>query len=280
MKWKINRSVYTPFSDLPYPQRHYPAILQLHKPLFTTTKNVAKSALVSSLGDSGFDLRCTESWEAVSLCPWKKFLGDSNPTELKNAYCVEAAFALGVLDAREFEKLEPMSAGKIYHQLTKTNFPQNLQEAFAFALFDLKVPLDSQPVLDDWKKDVRRVVYEHDNFLARECSLDSVLLSHGYQLLNLISELRESHPVPEDLIKAWDDFEQQATIKPKLPLIFAIVYWGEAVYRLTDIGDMGGAQMLLENQHGAVNELLALLPHLSEDFKGNKSPSLLQNRDG
>ncbi|MEN8217749.1 MAG: hypothetical protein ABFS56_15550 [Pseudomonadota bacterium] len=254
MRWKINRSVYTPLTILPYPQRHYPAILQL-EPLFTTTKE--QSALGALLGDSHFDLRCTESWEEASLCPWRSFLGDPNPTELKNAYCVEAAIALRVIDVSEFREVEPLSPGKIYHQLTKTNFPENLQEAFAFALFDLKAPLlDKLPVLEDWKNDVRRVIHEREN-LARLCNPDSVLLSHGYQLLELISQQRQSPPVPEEWLKAWDNFKQQATID--LPLIFAIVYWRDAVERLTDMG----AEMLLEKQQRAVDELLALLPHLS-----------------
>jgi len=249
MRWKINRSIYTPLSNLPYPQRHYPAILQL-EPLFTTVSK-KPSILGPLLGDSSFEVRYSESWEEVSLCPWKSFLDAPNPTDLNKAYCAEAAIALRLFDTDELKKLEPLSAGKIYHQFTKENFPQNLQEAFAFALFDLKLPLDNV----DWKNDVRHVIHE-DKPLARLCKPDSVLLSHGYQLLDLISQQRQNRPSPEQYLKAWDEFNQQATIK--LPLIFAIVYWSV----LTDMAGM---------LYSAVDELLNLLPHLSKEFKDDKS---------
>jgi len=259
MRWKINRSIYTPLSLLPYPQRHYPAILQL-EPLFTTVSK-KPSILGPLLGDSSFEVRYSESWEEMSLCPWKSFLDVANPIDLKKAYCAEAAIALRLFDTAEL--LEPLSAGKIYHQFTKENFPQNLQEAFAFALFDLKLPLDNV----DWKNDVRHVIHEGKP-LARLCNPDSVLLSHGYQLLDLISQQRQSRP--EQLLKAWDEFNQQATIK--LPLIFAIVYWSV----LTENGDKAG--MLLEKQHSAVDELLNLLPHLSKEFKDDKSLAYTRQR--
>ncbi|KHD06799.1 hypothetical protein PN36_26290 [Candidatus Thiomargarita nelsonii] len=246
MRWKINRSIYTPLSLLPYSQRHYPAILQL-EPLFTTVSK-KPSILGPQLGDSNFEVRYRESWEKMSLCPWKSFLDAANPIDLKKAYYAEVAIALRLFDTAEL--LEPLSPGKIYHQFTKENFPQNLQEAFAFALFDLKLPLDNL----DWKNDVRHVIHEGKP-LARLRKPDSVLLSHGYQLLDLISQQRQSHP--EQLLKAWEEFNQQATIK--LPLIFAIVYWNE----------LADTQMLLEKQQSAVNELLNLLPHLSKEFKGD-----------
>lgn len=261
MKWKINLPVHAPISGLSHPQRHYPAVVEL-KPLFTLLEQT-ESTYGTILGDSGFDIRWTELWEQLPPLPWKPFLGNPNPSEFKNAYYAEIAITLRVFNESELRKKQPLSAGKIHHQLTCVNFPQNIQEAYAFALFDLKVPLDKQPILENWQNDMRNVIYKREP-LVRLVHPESILLRHGYQLLELLTQQRQNHPSPEEFIKVWDDFNRQATIK--LPLIFSLIYWEEAVYNLMKIDDTTGAHELLEKQSQVVNELLALLPHLSQDL--------------
>ncbi|EDN69325.1 hypothetical protein BGP_5106 [Beggiatoa sp. PS] len=194
-------------------------------------------------------------------------LGTPNPAELKNACHVEAAIALRVLDVNDLGKKQPISPGKIHHQLTQTQFPQNIREAFAFALFDLKLPLEKLPELEEWQQAVRHLIHKHGQLLNLENSnSNSSLLQHGYSLLELINEQRQNEPSSAELVKKWELFNEEATIK--LPLIFAIVYWDEAAYRLIELGDQAGAQALLKKQNEALSELLALLPYLSEDLKG------------
>jgi len=182
------------------------------------------------------------------------------------AYTVEAAIALRVFDRGKLKKQHALSPLEIFGQLKKTaDYPKNIHEAFAFALFDFKAPFDDQPELEQWRSDVRIVIHERDN-LPRLRRSQSVLLRHGYQLLDLLSELRQIRPTAEEFISEWDDFKNNATIE--LPLIFAIVYWGEAAYCLTEIGYMAEAQTLLDKQNQAVEDLLSLLPFLSEDLAG------------
>ncbi len=264
MKWKINRSVRAPFFGLPHPQRHYPSVLQL-KPVFTLDNQESADSILGPLvGDKRFDVRCEESWEQLPLHPWKPFLGDPNSTEIKQVYCLETAIALRVLDIRELRKKQPLSVGKIYHQLTQTHFPQTLQEAFAFALFDLKVSLDNQPELEAWQNAVRRVIYERSHLPHLE-QPESVLLRHGYQLLALISQQRQGRPTVDDLRAAWDEFNQQVTLE-RLPLVFALIYWSEAAFRLLETGEPNEAETFLAKQHEVASELVTLLPHLSNDI--------------
>jgi len=268
MKWQVKLPVHAPILELPHPQRHCPAILQL-KPLFTltNTKGSPSIPLEPLLDDIGFELRWTEIWEQLPPRPWQLFLGTPNPAELKNACHVEAAIALRVLDVNDLGKKQPISPGKIHHQLTQTQFPQNIREAFAFALFDLKLPLENLPELEEWQQAVRHLIHKHEQLLNLENSnSNSSLLQHGYSLLELINEQRQNEPSSAELVKKWELFNEEATIK--LPLIFAIVYWDEAAYRLIELGDQAGAQALLKKQNEALSELLALLPYLSEDLKG------------
>jgi tetratricopeptide (TPR) repeat protein len=272
MKWQINLPVRAPIVGLPHPQRHCPSVWQL-KPSFalknnTTANSEANSDIVlePSLSYLGFEVRYTESWEQLPPLPWQPFLGTPNPAEVKNAQAVEAAIVLRIFNIGELKKQQPLSAGKLYHQLTHANFPQNIQEAFAFALFDLKVSLDNQPILEEWQKDVRHVIYERKQ-LQELCQPESILLNHGYQLLDLISQQRQNPPVSEEIVKAWEDFSQQATME-KLPLIFSLIYWEEAAYRLMETGDNTGSQEFLERQNQAGDELLTLVPHLSDYLAG------------
>ncbi|MEK8016816.1 MAG: hypothetical protein VSS75_008105 [Candidatus Parabeggiatoa sp.] len=266
MKWKINRSVRAPFVGLPHPQRHYPSVLQL-KAFFTLDNpDRTDSILGPLLGDKRFEVRCEESWEQLPRLPWKPLLGDPNSTEIKQAYCLETAIVLRVLDIRELRKKQPLSVGKIYHKLTQTHFPQTLQEAFAFALFDLKVSLDKQPELEAWQEAVRHVIYER-GYLPHLAQPESVLLRHGYQLLALISQQRQSPLTVDDLITAWDEFNQQVTLE-RLPLVFALIYWNEAAIRLLETGEPNEAEKFLAKQHEVASELLTLLPHLSDEIAG------------
>ncbi|MEN8217422.1 MAG: tetratricopeptide repeat protein, partial [Pseudomonadota bacterium] len=162
-------------------------------------------------------------------------------------------------------KQQPLSPEKIHEQIKQANFSKKIDEAFAFALFDLKPPFDDQAELRQWRADVSVVIHERAH-LPRLRRPQSVLLRHGYQLLDLMSDLRQSRPTAKELLTKWDDFKQKATIK--LPLIFAIVFWGEAAYRLTEIGYMAEAHTLLDKQNQAVDELLSLLPYLSDDLAG------------
>ncbi|MDM8557622.1 tetratricopeptide repeat protein [Candidatus Parabeggiatoa sp. HSG14] len=267
MRWQINLPVRSPIVGLPHPQRHCPSIWQL-QPSFTlkNTQTNSDITLGASLGYLGFEVHYTDSWEKVPPLPWQPFLGTPNPAEVKNAQTVEAAIVLRIFNVHELKKQQPLSAGKLYHQLTHENFPQNIQEAFAFALFDFKVSLDSQPVLEKWQNDVRCVVYEREQLQAL-CQPESILLNHGYQLLDLISQQRQNPPVSEEIVQAWEDFSQKATME-NLPLVFSIVYWEEAAYRLMEIGDNTGTQEFLERQNQAKDELLTLVPHLSDNLAG------------
>jgi tetratricopeptide (TPR) repeat protein len=268
MRWQIKLPVHAPILELPHPQRHCPAILQLDPFFtFTNTKGKPSIALGPLLDDTAFELRWTETWEQLPPRPWQLFLGTPNPAELKNACQVEAALALRVLDVNDLGKKQPISPGKIHHQLTQTQFPQNIREAFAFALFDLKMPLENLPILEEWQQAVRQVIHEHGLLSTQEHSTaNSNLLEHGYRLLELISQQRQNEPSSAELVKKWEEFNEEATIK--LPLIFAIVYWDEAAHRLIELGEQPGAQALLEKQNQALSELLALLPYLSEDLEG------------
>lgn len=249
MKWQINRTISAPVSGLPYTKRDYPCILNTSL-VFTLTKE--KSFFGRRfLGDKYFDLHPkNESWENLPPKPWKNWLSVADETLKKDAYLAEAAIILGV-----FDKRESLSVGEIYPKLNTSL----LQEAFAFALFDFNVKFDNQETLNQWKTDVRTVIYERDK-LARRRNPDSVLLNHGYQLLELISEQRQRRPTQQELISAWKNLNQQATIK--LPLVFAIVYWGEAAYRLTELGKMAEAESFVEKQKEAVDELLKWRPYL------------------
>jgi tetratricopeptide (TPR) repeat protein len=265
MKWQIKRAVNAPLSGLPHTQRDYPTVLEL-KPKFILCAKPQASVLGALLGDNGFDVRYREDWQQLPPPPWKLMLAAPNPIEMEQAYRAEAALALRVLNVRQWR--QPFSPGKLIHQLKQDNYPNKIQEAFAFALFDLKPPFDFENyvILDEWKSDVRRVIQGRYNFLPLDKKPQSVLLYHAYQLLALISQQRQQRLTSTEYLTAWDNFKQQATIK--LPLIFAIVYWGEAAYRLTEIGNMGGAQQLLEKQTEAVKALLTQLPDLSDDLKG------------
>lgn len=269
MRWQVKLPVHAPILELPHPQRHCPAILQL-TPFFTliNTKGSPSIPLSTLLDDDiGFELRWSETWEQLPPRPWQLFLGTPNPAELKNACHVEAAIALRVLDVNDLEKKQPISPGKIHHQLTQTQFPQNIREAFAFGLFDLKLPLENLPALEEWQQAVHHVIYEHGQLsnLTPQNS-NSSLLQHGYHLLELITQQRQNEPSSAELVKKWESFNEEATIK--LPLIFSIVYWNEAAQRLIELGDQPGAHALLEKQSQAFSELLVLLPYLSEDLEG------------
>ncbi|MEN8220636.1 MAG: tetratricopeptide repeat protein [Pseudomonadota bacterium] len=255
MNWKIKRTVHAPVSGLPKKRRDYSMIVNINL-CFSLQDNPREAS--NFLGDPYFEARCTKTWEQLPPHLWKAFLDSSDPAILETAYINEAAIALRVFDNRKLRKQQPLL---IDDQLK----PKNIHEAFAFALFDFKAPFDAHPILERWRNDVRTVIHERDN-LPRQRRPQSVLLNHGYQLLNLISELRQIHPTAEEFISEWDDFKQQATIK--LPLIFSIVYWGEAAYCLTETGKMPEAQTLLDKQNQAVDELLKLLPFLSEDLAG------------
>lgn len=263
MKWRVKLPIYAPIVGLTHPQRHYPVVVRF-EPVFKVQEG-SESTSKDLFGEIGFDMRCDESWEQLPLLPWKPFVGKPNPTDVNNAQNIEAAIALGIFNARELNKQQPLPAGKLYHQLTHINFPQNIQEALAFALFDLRAPFEKQQVYEDWQKKVRRVIYERDNLLDFQ-QPESALLRYGYQLLKLISKQRQTNPSLDEFVMAWDEFNQQATLK--LPFIFAIVYWSEAAYRLTEIGDMAGAQTLLDKQNKAVAELFNLIPQLSNDLVG------------
>ena len=71
MKWQVKLPVHAPILELPHPQRHCPAILQL-KPLFTltNTKGSPSIPLEPLLDDIGFELRWTEIWEQLPPRPW------------------------------------------------------------------------------------------------------------------------------------------------------------------------------------------------------------------
>jgi len=259
MKWKINRLVHAPVSGLPKKQRDYADVVDIK--MFFSLQNESTNTS-DLLGDPHFKALCTESWEGPPH-PWVAFL-KSSPPMLQTAYTVEAAIALRVFDRGKLMKQH--SPLEIFGQLKKTaDYPKNIHEAFAFALFDFKAPFDDQPELEQWRSDVRVVIHERDN-LPRLRRSQSVLLRHAYQLLDLMSDLREIRPPAEDFISEWDDFKNKATIE--LPLIFAIVYWGEAAYCLTEIGNMLEAQTFLDKQNQAVDELLSLLPFLSDDLAG------------
>ncbi|OAD19846.1 hypothetical protein THIOM_004491, partial [Candidatus Thiomargarita nelsonii] len=218
MKWKINRLVHAPVSGLPKKQRDYADVVDI-KIFFSLQKDPTKTSEL--LGEPHFKVLCTESWEGPPH-PWVAFLKSSTPPPLlQTAYTVETAIALRVFDRGKLKKQHaPL---EIFGQLKKTaDYPKNIHEAFAFALFDFKAPFDDQPELEQWRSDVRVVIHERDN-LPRLRRSQSVLLRHGYQLLDLMSELRQIRPTAEEFISEWDDFKNKATIE--LPLIFAIVYW-------------------------------------------------------
>jgi tetratricopeptide (TPR) repeat protein len=267
MKWKINRSIRAPIVGLPHPQRHYPSILQL-KPFLTLDNPDRTDAILGPLiGDQRFEVHCETSWEQLPPAPWQTFLGEPNSTDIKQAYCLEMAIVLRVLDIRELRKKQPLSVGKIYHQLIQTDFPRTLQEAFTFALFDLKLCFDKQPELQAWEKAVRGVIYERGELSRIEYS-QSPLLRHGYQLLALISQQRQSRPSVDELNTAWDAFNEQVTLE-KLPLVFPLIYWSEAALRLLEMGDLNAAEPFLAKQHEVASELLSLLPYLSDDVAGS-----------
>jgi tetratricopeptide (TPR) repeat protein len=268
MRWQVKLPIHAPIQILPHPQRHCPAILQLKvRFALTDTKGEHPSmALGPLLDDLGFELRWTEIWEQLPPRPWQPFLGSPNPAELKNACYVEAAMALRVLEPVEMRKKQPLSPGKVHHQLTLTKFPQNIREAFAFALFDFKMPLDQTPILETWQNDVHRVIYERKTLATPPSHLNSVLLQHGYQLLNLLSEQIQTQPSATELVKRWEEFNQQATID--LPLVFAIIYWDQAAHQLSEHDDQAGAQALLNKQEQVLTDLFVFLPHLTEKLNG------------
>ncbi len=256
MKWTINRTISAPVSGLPYTKRDYPCILNTNL-VFSLIDNPDNSFLGKILGDKYFDFRPKEeSWENLPPKPWKNWLSADDEILKKEAYIAEAAVVLGV-----FDNSLSLSAQEIYQKLNTSNLPATLlQEAFAFALFNFHVDFDeNQETLNQWKTDIRIVIQERDN-LTRRRYPKSVLLNHGYQLLELISKQRTERPTQQELISAWENLNQQATIK--LPLIFAIVYWGEAAYRLTELGKMTEAQSLFEKQTEAIIKLLKYRPYL------------------
>lgn len=270
MKWRIFRSIEAPVkSVLPIKKVNYSAILQL-KPTFTLMENGTETEsdnlLGKLIGDPCFAVEWQEEWLKMPPKPWgqKPFLGDFDPVKKEQAYHAEIAVTLRVFNGKKLREQEPLSVDKIYSQIA----PESIREAFAFALFDLKAPFNrNHDELDDWKSNVRRVVHKRRH-LPEIRNPDSILLRHGYQLLDLISHQRQN-PTPslEQLITQWEEFTQTATID-KLPLIFPIVYWGEAAYQLTEIGNMEDANVLVEKQVKAVKELTDLLPNLSDDLKG------------
>jgi tetratricopeptide (TPR) repeat protein len=262
MRWKISRSVGAPVSGLPFQQRDYGTVVNIVNFSFYLKANPKKAS--NFLGDFKLD-NINMSWENLPACPWSDFLDEPDPSLLNLAYAVEIVIALRVLDSRELRKQQPLSPEKIFAQFKQANFSKKIDEAFAFALFDLKAPFDDQAQLRQWRTDVGIVIHERAKLpcLRRP---QSVLLRHAYRLLELVSDLRKCRPSVEEFVRRWEVFKQDATIE--LPLIFAIVFWGEAAYRLSEVGFMVEAQSLLDKQSEAADELLNLLPFLSDDLAG------------
>jgi tetratricopeptide (TPR) repeat protein len=276
MKWRIYRTLRAPATALPVQDRTWPCVLALGRPLFAlqpaSAEDSISRAISTDIGDPDFSVHweLPEKWENLPPPPWRRYLVEENAKRkalVNVARNGEIAFALRLLPVGEWRRQQPLNPNEIRKALpTDDLLRQRLREAFAFALFEPNGPWDpNDELLTGWTQAVRAVLYQRRS-LPHALHPKSPWLALGYRLLDTVSHLRATRPTLADVEAGWRAL--QPTDGKRLPWMFAVVYWGEGAYRLSECGDSAGAVAALAEQTAAANALITLLPDLTDALDG------------
>lgn len=276
MKWRIHRTLRAPATALPVQNPVWPCVLALGRPLFALQPAPAEDAISrtisSDIADPYFSVHweLPEQWENLPPPPWRCYLAEENAKRkalVNIARYGEIAFALRLLPVGEWRRQQPLNPNEIRKALpTDDLLRQSRREAFAFALFEPNGPWDpNDELLTGWTQAVRAVLYQRRS-LPQVLHPQSPWLALGYRLLDTVSRLRATRPTLADVETGWQAL--QPPDGERLPWMFAVVYWGEGAYRLSECGDSAGAAAALARQTAAADALTRLLPDLTDALDG------------
>jgi len=274
MKWRIERILHAPAPALPVQERPWPCVLALGPPRFALPPVPAEDdlsrTLGSLLGEPALAVRWAEEpdWDELPPAPWRCFLAADDPGALVGAHLGygEIALTLRLLPASDWRR-PPLNPADLSAALQAGGpLPQRLREAFAFALFEPNGPWDPRDeLLAGWIQAVRAVLHQR-RALPQVLRPASPWLARGYRLLETLARLRAIRPTPTEVEAGWQTL--QAADGEPLPHMFAVVYWGESAYRLSECGDTPGAAAALDRQTAAAAALIAVLPDLADALDG------------
>jgi len=275
MKWRIHRTLRAPAKALPVQDRVWPCVLALGRPLFALQPASAGDELSQTLGkflhEPALSIRWegNPTWENLPPPPWLGYLNDEHWAALisNDLGYGEIAFALQLLPVDEWRRQQPLNGQEVRGALLAGGpLPQRLREAFAFALFEPNGPWDpNDELLTGWTQAMRAVLHQRRS-LPHALHPKSPWLALGYRLLVTVSHLRATRPTLADVETGWQVL--QPPDGERLPWMFAVVYWGEGAYRLSECGDSTGAAAALARQTAAADSLTILLPDLTDALDG------------
>lgn len=275
MKWRIVRTLRAPATALPIQNRTWPCVLALGRPLFALQPAPAEDEVSRTLGkmldEPALSVRWegNPAWENLPPPPWLGYLNDEDLAALigNDLGDGEIAFALRLLPVGEWRRRQPLNGKEVRAALLAGGpLPQRLREAFAFALFEPNGPWDpNDELLTGWTQAVRAVLHQRRS-LPHALHPKSPWLALGYRLLDTVSHLRATRPKLADVEAGWQAL--QPPDDQRLPCMFAVVYWGEGAYRLSECGDSAGAAAALAEQTAAADSLTQLLPDLTDALDG------------
>lgn len=274
MKWRIHRTLRAPAKALPVQDRVWPCVLALGRPLFAL-QPAAGDELSQTLGkflhEPALSIRWegNPTWENLPPPPWLGYLNDEHWAALisNDLGYGEIAFALQLLPVDKWRRQQPLNGQEVRAALLAGGpLPQRLREAFAFALFEPNGPWDpNDELLTGWTQAMRAVLHQRRS-LPHALHPKSPWLALGYRLLVTVSHLRATRPTLADVETGWQVL--QPPDGERLPWMFAVVYWGEGAYRLSECGDSTGAAAALARQTAAADSLTILLPDLTDALDG------------
>ena len=262
MRWQLTHSLAAPAATLPRQTRAWPATASVQD--FCLGFDPMATAGIPFLTDEpGLRLYpAAVGWVKTRLppLPWSTLFQEPPEGWQEKLTRLELACRLKCWAP----PAEPLTWEQVDESLAYSD--ETRRQAFALALFDLSLPVRRpDPVLDRWTTAVREVIGERLP-INRSPNTGSPLLDAAYHLLVILSGLRSRRDGLLAFEHAWATLFHTPQDPP--PLAFAIVYWGEAAYCLTEQGDMVGADKLLARQIKAVGDLLAQLPLLEESLRG------------
>ncbi len=267
MSWICQRHLASPWPSLPCRTVAVPSAVSIQLKLASSpvaAMNPVTEWLTDCSGDSTLRLEQENlRWQPESLpAPWHKWELGTDPAQLELALKAELLFSLRLLPRKSLGQ-SPYRADEPVNRFMKRPDQRSLmREGIFFAFLDQPGLFVGNGIMNSWLQAARQVIFERGP-LAHSRNTGSSLIQLGFRLLTALTALRAACGNQEQMEQLWARFVGESA--DDLPATCAAVYWGEAVYRLSELNDMQAANALLARQKAALTTLAERLPGLDAD---------------
>jgi len=268
MPWSIPISLTPPVPNRRLGPASFKAVVTLPEPILGLrgpfVSVPTSRPLGIALAELGFVIAGPRSEVPAPPAPWRMLKREVEQWALEAASLAELACTLRLVRRPQGTANPEIVLANLE---ALSDLPRRVREALAFGLVDLGLRWErGNALLEDWERGVRYVIHERGGWLGPTRPTPLPLLLDGFYLLETLLGLRRERVDFEGLCTMWEAYAARCC--GDVPIAFALTYWAEATYRLTELGETDSATEALHKVTSASDALMNLLPGVDADLQG------------